>query len=89
MTFTNHIEAVSSNDVVSDAPGLKVTSMEAMPIVCMVMRSPRLKQTSAKEKQTVIREKHSTMKENHKNLVPVRISPRKNLEVQQKQKKDK
>jgi len=43
MTTKNLVEAVSSKVVVSDMVALEIMSMEAMPSVPMVLRSPRPK----------------------------------------------
>lgn len=89
MTTTNPVEAFSLEEVVSDAPGPKVSNMEVMPILPTSPRSPRLKQTMAKENQPTMKEKKPTAKEKQKRLTLVHTSARKHTEAQSKQKKDK
>jgi len=69
MTSTNPIKAVSSEVVVFDAPRPKVYSVEAMLTVPMAPRSPRLKQTMAKDKKPAMKEKQLAEMEKKKNPV--------------------
>jgi len=87
MNATNPVEALSSEVVVYDMPGLKVSSVEVTPAVPTTSRSPRPKKTMAKEKQPATKEKQSTAKEKLKKLVLVCVSPRKHIETQQRRKR--
>lgn len=89
MTTTNPAEALSSKEVVFDALGPEVSSVEATFSVPTVPRSPRPKQTMNKYKQPTMKEKQPVIQENKKNLVSVHASPGKHTETQAKQKKDK
>lgn len=61
--------------------------METTTHVPIAPRSPRPKKSIAKEKKPVANEKQPAAKEKKKKSVPLRMSPRNNLEVHQKEKK--
>lgn len=68
---------INSKAVVSQAKAPEVVSMEAMPFVPTMLRSPRTNKSATKEKKK------------KSQPIPMRKSMRKNLEVQQKERKDK
>jgi len=82
MTTTNPTKVVNPNAVVPDTTDPKISSMEATTHVPTASRSPRPKKCTTKEKQP-------TAKEKKKKPVPLRMSPRNNPEVCQKERKEK
>jgi len=89
MIATNTIKVVNLNSIVLDVMSLKISSMEATTHVPTAPRSLRQNKSTTKEKKPVEKEKQPFVKEKKKKFVPLRMSPRNNIEVRQKEKTEK